>query len=302
MTSLQETPSGKRAQDENFPVASRLIARSYRRHVHLLYAFARAADDIADNPELEADDKIARLDLFAETLVNPDAVPGAPVPALALARSLGETGVPARHPLDLLDAFRQDATTLRYESWDDLLDYCNRSAAPVGRYLIDLHGEPASAYEASDNLCNALQVLNHLQDCRADRLRLDRVYLPLAWFREAGIGVEALDDTRSTAAMRRVLDRCLAATGRLLLHAAPLPDRIRGLRFSMECAVIMTIARKLKVELDRRDPLADRVVLSRRQYAGSFLRVIPFLMRRGLGATLTTCRERRRRRAPGSGP
>ena len=277
-----ETPSGKVAGDENFPVASRLIARPFRRHVHLFYAFARAADDIADNPELGADDKIARLDLFAEALVNPRAVSGAPSSALALSRSLGETGVPARHPLDLLDAFRQDARTLRYESWDDLLDYCYRSAAPVGRYLIDLHGEPASAYEASDNLCNALQVLNHLQDCKADRARLDRVYLPLAWFREAGIGVEALDGTRSTAAMRRVLDRCLAATGDLLERAAPLPDRIRGLRFSMECAVIVTIARKLRSELDRRDPLAERVVLSRTQYAGSFLHLIPFLLRRGL--------------------
>lgn len=285
MTSLQEqleTPSGKGAADENFPVASRLIARPLRRHAHLFYAFARAADDIADNPELEAEDKIARLDLFAESLVNPRAVSGAPASALALARSLSETGVPARHPLDLLDAFRQDATTLRYETWDDLLDYCYRSAAPVGRYLIDLHGESACAYEASDNLCNALQVLNHLQDCKADRARLDRVYLPLAWFREAGIGVEALDGARSTTAMRRVLDRCLAATADLLERAAPLPDRIRGLRFAMECAVIVTIAGKLRSELERRDPLAERVVLSRSQYAGSFVRQLPALLRRSL--------------------
>ena len=276
-----ETPSGKAAGDENFPVASRLIARPFRRHAHLFYAFARAADDIADNPELEADDKIARLDLFAEALVNPREIPGAPLSALALARSLAETGVPARHPLDLLDAFRQDARTLRYETWDDLLDYCNRSAAPVGRYLIDLHGEPDSAYEASDNLCNALQVLNHLQDCKADRASLDRVYIPLAWFREAGIDVGALDGARSSTAMRRVLDRCLAATGELLERAAPLPDRIRGLRFSMECAVIVMIANKLRSELDRRDPLAERVVLSRTQYAGSFLKLIPALLRRG---------------------
>ncbi len=285
MTSLKErpeTPSGKVAGDENFPVASRLVARPLRRHVHLFYVFARAADDIADNPELEADDKIARLNLFAEALVDPGGVAGAPSSALALARSLSETGVPTRHPLDLLDAFRQDARKLRYETWDDLLDYCNRSAAPVGRYLIDLHGEPASAYEASDSLCNALQVLNHLQDCKADRARLDRVYLPLAWFREAGIGVEALDGARSNASLRRVLDRCLAATEDLLERAAPLPYRIRGLRFSMECSVIVTIARKLRSELDRRDPLAARVVLSRTQYAGSFLRLIPYLLGRGL--------------------
>lgn len=277
-----ETPSGKEAGDENFPVASRLIARPFRRHVHLFYTFARAADDIADNPELEADDKIARLNLFADALVNPRADSGAPSSALALARSLDETGVSNRHPLDLLDAFRQDATTLRYETWDDLLDYCYRSAAPVGRYLIDLHGEPDSAYEASDNLCNALQVLNHLQDCKTDRKRLDRVYIPLVWFREAGIGVEALDGACSTTAMRRILDRCLVATGDLLERAAPLPDRIRGLRFSMECAVIVTIARKLRSELDRRDPLAERVVLSRVQYVESFLQPIPSLVRRAL--------------------
>ncbi len=285
MTPLQaqpETPSGKAAGDENFPVASRLVARPLRRHVHLFYAFARAADDIADNPELEADDKLARLDLFAEALVNPRSVCGAPSSAVALARSLAETGVAARYPLDLLDAFRQDTRTLRYDSWEDLLEYCTRSAAPVGRYLIDLHGEPACAYEASDNLCNALQVLNHLQDCKADRARLDRVYIPLAWFREAGIGIEALDGARSSPAMRRVLDRCLTATGDLLDRATLLPDRIGGLRFSMECAVIVSIAGKLRTELDRRDPLAERVVLSSARYAGSFLSLIPFLLRRGL--------------------
>ncbi len=283
MTRLREqpeTPSGKDAGDENFPVASRLMARPFRRHAHLFYAFARAADDIADNPELGTDDKIARLDLFARALVNPRADSAAPSSALALARSLGETGVSNRHAIDLLDAFRQDATTWRYETWDDLLNYCSRSAAPVGRYLIDLHGEPDSAYEASDSLCSALQVLNHLQDCKTDRTRLDRVYIPLAWFREAGIGVEALDRGRSTAAMRRVLDRCLAATGDLLERAAPLPDRVRGLRFSMECAVIVTIAGKLRAELDRRDPLAERVILSRARYVESFLRPIPSLVRR----------------------
>ena len=262
-----ETPSGKSAADENFPVGSRLLPARLRPHVAAFYAYARAIDDIADNPDLRPDDKIARLDGFARAVEGLETADPAFRKAHDLRRSLAETRVTHRHCMDLIHAFKQDATKPRYDDWDDLIGYCDRSAAPVGRYLIDLHGEPVAAYPAADALCNALQVLNHLQDCRDDYETLNRVYLPQSWMAEAGVGVEALAGDRSTPALRRVLDLCLDATDGLLVSADRLPDRLRTMRFAMEAAAIVAIARKLGAELRRRDPLAERVALTRAQFA-----------------------------------
>ncbi len=280
-----ETPSGKAAADENFPVGSWLLPARLRPHVATFYAYARAIDDIADNPDLKPADKIARLDGFAKAVSGDDTTNPAFDKAHEARRSLAETGVTHRHCVDLTRAFKQDAAKLRYDDWDDLMGYCNLSAAPVGRYLVDLHGESAAAYPASDALCNALQVLNHLQDCGDDYQALNRVYLPQDWMAAAGIGVEVLDGKRSTIALRRVLDRCLDGTDRLLALAETLPGRLRNLRFAMEAAAIVAIGRKLGVELRRRDPLAERVVLTRAQSAACCARGIGRAMfrRRGRG-------------------
>src|SRR6185437_8811128 len=143
-----ETPSGKGRGGENFPVGSWLIRRDLRAHVHAFYRFARNADDIADNPALSADDKLRRLDRMEAVL---DGDPGGDAPSAALMRaSLAETGVDAQHCRDILRAFRLDATKLRYRDWDDLMGYCRYSAAPVGRQLLDLHGEsPTATWPAS---------------------------------------------------------------------------------------------------------------------------------------------------------
>ena len=194
--------------------------------------------------------------------------PGGPAfrTAHELARSLAAAGVSHRHAVELTRAFKQDAVKLRYADWDDLIAYCNYSAAPVGRFLIDLHGESSAAYPASDALCNALQVLNHLQDCGDDYRGLDRVYLPQDWMTGAGAEVEDLGGERSSAALRSVLDRCLDATERLLVSAGHLPGQLRDARFAMEAAAIVAIAGKLGRALRRRDPLAERVVLTRVQF------------------------------------
>jgi hydroxysqualene synthase len=265
-TAALETPSGKWARDENFPVGSWLLPAPLRPHVAAFYAFVRTADDIADNPDLAPADKIARLTHLEAALTGPAALAAGLPKAEALRKSLAATGVSPRHAQDLLAAFKRDATQLRYRDWPDLLGYCALSASPVGRYLLDLHGEARELYRFSDPLCDALQVLNHLQDCRDDYRALDRVYLPLDSFAAAGIGVEALADRASSPALRQVLDRVLDGVDALLATAHELPRALRSRRLAAESAVILEIARRLAKELRSRDPLAERVELSRLRF------------------------------------
>jgi squalene synthase HpnC len=261
-----ETPSGKGAGNENFPVGSILLPRHLRPHVARFYAFARAIDDIADNPALAPEDKVARLALMAEAIEGRHADDTRLAVAHRCRESLLETKVPTRHCLDLVDAFVQDATKLRYRDWDDLMGYCIRSAAPVGRYLLDLHGEDRTAWPASDALCNALQVLNHLQDCKDDKQALDRVYLPEPWLNAANATVDDLLAKRASAGVRRVIDDLLDRTDVLIAEARRLPGQLRSKRLAMESAVIVCIAAKLSRELRRRDPVAERVELSKMQF------------------------------------
>src|SRR3954452_1883956 len=256
-----EAPSGKGRGDENFPVGSWLIRRDLRPHVHAFYRFARNADDIADNPELTPEDKLRRLDRMTEIL---EGAPGGDSPAaLAMRTSLAETMTTAQHCHDLLKAFRLDAIKSRYRDWDDLMGYCRYSAAPVGRQLLDLHGESRDTWPPSDALCAALQVLNHLQDCAADYRNLDRVYVPLSDLAAEGCTVEALAAPTLSPAMRRVLDRLLDNTEALIATASGLAPGVaaRGLRW--ESAVIVALAGRLARRLRQGDPLGGRVKLSK---------------------------------------
>jgi squalene synthase HpnC len=259
-----ETPSGKGAGDENFPVGSLLLPQALRPHVALFYDFARAIDDIADNPKLAPAEKIARLDGFAAAILGRDSGDPAYRKAHLLRASLIETGITPQHCIDLIAAFKRDATVLRYASWEELIDgYCMLSAAPVGRYLLDLHGEDRSGYSASDALCNALQVINHLQDCKDDFLTLNRVYLPQDWLAAEGQLVSALEAPSTSPGLRRVLDRCIDGTEALLVEARKLPGRLRSRRLAYESGVIVALAERLATMLRRRDPVAERVELAK---------------------------------------
>jgi farnesyl-diphosphate farnesyltransferase len=265
-----ETPSGKGRGGENFPVGSLLIRRALRVHVHAFYRFARNADDIADNPALAPADKIRRLDRMAAAL---DGAPGNDAPAAeAMRRSLVATGVTAQHCHDVLRAFRQDAEQRRYRDWNELMGYCRYSAAPVGRQLLDLHGESRATWPASDALCAALQVLNHLQDCGEDFRRLDRVYLPLADLAAEGTGVEALVMSAASPALRRVFDTLLDRTAVLVGAARVLPPGVAAWGLRRECAVIVELAARLLARLRRGDPLAARVGLAKTDFAAAFVK------------------------------
>jgi len=269
-----EAPSGKGAADENFPVGSLLISAELRPHVARYYAFARAIDDIADSPDLSPEEKIARLDGFDRALAG-EAGPG---PAYAKAHDLRESliarDVPLERGRDLIVAFKRDAVKGRCADWADLEDYCRYSANPVGRFLIDLHREDAAAYGPSDALCTALQVLNHLQDCGADLAALDRVYIPDDWMAEEGTSVADLRKAALTPGLRRVVDRLLDECDRLIAAAQALPSTARDRRFAMECGTIVALAGRLSQKLRRGDPLAERVALSKPDFAFAAMRGI----------------------------
>ncbi len=259
-----ETPSGKGAGDENFPVGSLLVSRALRPQVASYYAFARAIDDIADNPELAAETKIARLQGFAEAIHGAHREDPAYAKAQACRAALLLRSVPLHHASDLTIAFIQDARQSRYADWAELLGYCENSANPVGRFLLALHEtEDPAAYKASDALCTALQVINHLQDCGEDYRQLDRCYLPQDWMAAEGARTEELAGGSLSPAMRRVLDRCLDATEALLAEARPLPGRLPSRRLALEAATIYRLACRLTVALRRRDPLAERVAFGK---------------------------------------
>ncbi|SDD77574.1 squalene synthase HpnC [Rhodospira trueperi] len=267
-----EAPSGKHAGTENFPVGSILLSKRVRPHVATFYAFARAIDDIGDAPRLSADEKIARLDGFEAAVTGRDTTDPAYAKGHAMRESLQATNVPARHCVDLIAAFKQDAIKGRYADWDDLVAYCILSAAPVGRYLVDLHGGSRNGYGPSDALCIALQVINHLQDCQDDYRTLDRVYLPQDWMATDGAAVEDLDRATCTPGLRRTVDRCLEGCRALLTEARALPGGVIDRRLGMESAVIVDVAETLVRKLAREDPLKAPVKLTKPQAALCALR------------------------------
>lgn len=269
-----EAWSGKDRGDENFPVGSLLIRGDLRPHIHAYYAFARNADDIADSPTLPPAEKIARLDVMESVLLGHSGA-GSPS-ASRLRASLAESGVTPRHATDLLIAFRQDATKTRYASWDELLDYCRTSAMPVGRYVLELHGESHDTWDPSDALCASLQVLNHLQDCVRDLETLDRCYLPQDLLAAHSETVDSLRGPAETPGLRGIFSALLDRVDTLNRAALELPRRTKDRRLRLEIAVIVELAHHLAGRLRRQDPLAARVKLRKPDIVLSLLRALRF--------------------------
>ena len=258
MTNASEWRSGKGHRDENFPVASWIIHPRHRALILSFYNFVRTADDIADHATLSGDEKLALLDLLeAELLGKGDSQPE----AVNLRRALAERGMPPRHALDVLIAFRMDVTKLRYETWDEVIHYCRYSAMPVGRFMLDVHGENTSTWAASDALCAALQINNHLQDCGKDFRDLNRVYLPRDALAASGASVEQLDEARATPALLQCLQSLAARNEALLDQSKSLAAEVRDFRLGLEISVIQSFADRIVRLLKVRDPLSERVHL-----------------------------------------
>jgi squalene synthase HpnC len=258
MTTASELRSGKTHHDENFPVASWIIHPRHRSLILAFYNFVRTADDIADHATLAAGEKLDYLDLLeAELLGSGDSQRE----AVDLRKALAERSMSPRHALDLLVAFRMDVNKLRYENWDEVIHYCRYSAMPVGRFVLDVHGESTSTWVASDALCAGLQVNNHLQDCGKDYRNLNRVYLPRDALEAAGASVEMLSLPKATAPLLACLHALAAKTELLLNEGKSLSAQVRDFRLGLEISVIQSFAERIVRLLKVRDPLNERVHL-----------------------------------------
>lgn len=265
MTTASELRSGKTHRDENFPVASWIIHPRHRALILAFYNFVRTADDIADHATLSAEDKLANLDLLeAELLGRGNSQPE----AVRLREAFAERGMPPRHALDLLVAFRMDVTKLRYENWDEVIHYCRYSAMPVGRFMLDVHGESTSTWTASDAVCAGLQINNHLQDCGKDYRNINRVYLPRDALASAGASVEMLGQDKSSPQLLQCLHALAQRNEALLGEGKSLNAGVADTRLGLEIAVIQTYADKIVQLLKVRDPLSERVHLRPHQFLG----------------------------------
>jgi len=285
MTTAGELRSGKGHKDENFPVASRIIHPRHRALILAFYNFVRTADDIADHATLKPQDKLDRLDLLeAELLGRGDSQPE----AVALRHALAGRAMSPKHAQDLLAAFRLDVTKLRYADWDDLIHYCSLSAMPVGRFMLDVHGEDRATWAASDALCAALQINNHLQDCGKDYRDLDRVYIPQDALAEAGACVEMLGGNSAPPQLLACLRALARRTETLLAEGRALAGEVRDTRLALEVSVIDAFAARIVDLLKARDPLSETVHLSKPQMMATAIgAAVRELFRRATGQAPT---------------
>ncbi|HEY4123789.1 MAG TPA: squalene synthase HpnC [Rhizomicrobium sp.] len=278
MTTATDLASGKGHTDENFPVASVLIHPRHRPVIMAFYRFARAADDIADSETASAEERLRLLDQMHRGLSG---LPDGASEASTLRNVLAEHHLTTQHASDLLEAFRRDVVKLRYANWDELMDYCRYSAMPVGRFVLDVHGEDHSTWASSDALCAALQVINHLQDCGKDYRTLNRVYLPLDALAAAGTAPEALGEGKSSPALRGVIGSLAGRNAGLLARSSAFEAEVRDTRLALEVAVIQRLAESLNRRLLTRDPLSEAVHHSKPEALGlALLTATRFLVHR----------------------
>lgn len=265
---------------ENFPVASRLLPARMRPHVAAVYAFARLADDMADEGERPAADRLTDLAAWKERLHAaasgaPD--PGGPHPAVfeALRGTIAACSLPVTLLENLIAAFEQDVTVNAYATWESVLDYCSRSANPVGRLVLRIAGHHDEYADAcSDALCTALQLTNFWQDLERDRHK-GRLYLPADIYGPAGAVVTDLDRGHLSSAWRTALGEVGRRTRELFARGRPVCDIVRGrLRYELRATWLGGTRILDKLEAVDYDVFTNRPALKAADLAGVALGVM----------------------------
>ncbi len=269
--------SVEKRYEENFPVASWLVPGGARDAIVALYSFARHVDDIADDGALPADYRLKKLQRVEDILTGK--YRGSPKEwpqwLMNYFQLLAQGKMARRHGLALLKAFKQDVTMSRYETLEELLDYCQHSAAPVGRAVLELCGEHYANIAASDALCIALQLINHIQDISEDWQERQRIYLPSEI---GGAGEEAViqsvKDGASSDAVHDTCQKLLDEVERQLVLSADLPESLQSMRLRMEIVTVMNVAMQLLVKLRKYDPIATSVALTKSEKKSALLSAI----------------------------
>ena len=268
MNSIEIT-STKNYKQENFPVGSWLLSKELRPQILIFYKFARAADDIADSPHLTSKEKLKRLNLFKKA-IETNKIKNSKTENLK--KICKQNKIKTNHALNLLKAFKQDAVKKRYKNWSELINYCKYSAAPVGRFVIDLHKEKKEIYKYSDPLCIALQILNHIQDCKKDYNEIDRVYLPTTFLKKHNVKLIQLKKNYTEKNLRLAINEILSSTEKLIKKADKFKKIMKNNKLAKETSFILEIAKKLLKLLKKKDPLKNKVALNKLDYIQCFLK------------------------------
>lgn len=239
---------------ENFPVASLLLPRRLRPAVAAIYAFARTADDYADEGRMDGATRLTKLDEMERGL---DAIQAGKTPGEPLFQALGHAvrahGLPVEYFRQLLSAFRMDVTKKRYENFGELMEYCRHSANPVGRLMLHLFDAVnARNTGCSDALCSALQLINFLQDLERDYRERGRIYIPADEMARFGVSEIHFRERRSDEAMKRLLSFQIERTKRLLQAGRPLGRTLKG-RIGLEMRLILAGGERVLHRLKARE-------------------------------------------------
>ncbi|EDY87689.1 squalene/phytoene synthase [gamma proteobacterium HTCC5015] len=249
---------------ENFPVASKLLPSKLRRPVAAIYAFARTADDIADEGDADAQTRIKQLETLQTQLKRMERGESSQDPIFtALSDAIKQHKLPLNLFEDLLDAFKQDVTTTRYQNIDDVLDYARRSANPVGRLMLHLtQNDSEENLQDSDKVCSALQLINFYQDIQQDIQENDRIYIPLDELESYELGPEDIRMENQGAAMQALLQFQIHRAQKMLQDGATLGARLNG-RFGIEIRFIIAGGLRICYKLSQQDDLYSRPRLNR---------------------------------------
>lgn len=263
-----------RSHYENFPVGSRLIPARIRPHVCSIYAFARTADDLADEPGLAPDERTRRLDAWDAKLASCTVAPEGPI-LTALGETIRSQHLPLGHLHDLLHAFRMDVVTQRHETFNHLLSYCRYSAAPVGRLILHLFSyTDARRRRLSDLICTALQLANFWQDVAIDSSR-GRIYLPQVDMDRFGVTEDNLAKGRATDGFRSLLACEIERTRMLFLKGAELPDLVSGrLKYELRLTWLGGMRILDKIRRGGYDVFNSRPKIEKRDIPGLFFRAL----------------------------
>ena len=275
-----------RAHYENFPVG-RLVPKEMQPHVHAVYAFARYADDLADEGYagsakaqgardiMSPAERLAALEDWERQLCSPPGTPGLHVIFIALHETIRELALPMSLFTDLLSAFKQDVVKSRYANFTEVLDYCRRSANPIGRLVLLLHRvREEELHQLADHICTGLQLANFWQDVGVD-LEKDRIYLPQDDRVTYGVTEEALFARQADAAYRKLLEFQVQRAQGIFDQGAPLTKQLKGmLRVEIRLTWLGGTTILRKIEALKYDTLTQRPKLGKADMAALFLKAL----------------------------